>query len=709
MENAEERYRNLCSLETLRSGKRGFFGDFSERVTNHVGDRWISKVFARFANDEDRIRAVFADAKIAEVALETLNRTDLLYRGKDANASRTSRLEGFVSATAAKRREALSRFSQAVLRAPLPGKDEKVDRGFGLPLALLARAEILLAENEHVLALQDLRYAEELGLPDEFRLVSSRERYFKVPRAEFRSFCLFRSELARKKETCERSMRENENSLISAKELERRRGWTSVESKPLPRLAAGENPRLPGASSLLEIEETDDAGKRAIAAKEIVPGDALVVEAPLGAVLLPDFFGTHCHHCFSRFVAPVGCPDCSGVAFCGIRCRDAAISSYHKYECKILALLIGSGMSVLSMLALRMVTQNGPRKCSEIWTALTGRDVDEREDKTAASKQSKSAKRRSRKKKWRDSRREQNIREGDGVDQRAYDLVTHEKQRTAKDFLERSLMAAFLLRCLQRVGFFERTSNDAETPNEREIAVAALLSRHLQLLQFNAHEVFETRHGTEHRFRGSKPVYLGVAVYPTVARFNHDCYPAVTRYFVGRSIVVRAIRRLRPGDVVAENYGPIFTKIPLKKRRDTLAGRYWFRCECTACREDWPLFDGLTNDLVRFRCPTESCEKLHGQPADPSTAVVLCSGCRREVDLRGPLESVRECERLYARGFAAMDEERPEAALREFLEGTDKFHRVAVPPHRDTHLAEIAASICMADQGNVWSQPNQTL
>ena len=69
----------------------------------------------------------------------------------------------------------------------------------------------------------------------------------------------------------------------------------------------------------------------------------------------------------------------------------------------------------------------------------------------------------------------------------------------------------------------------SETLDDREIAVAGLLLRQLQLLQFNAHEVFETRLGREHRFRGSRPVYVGVAVYPTVARFNHDCYPAVTR------------------------------------------------------------------------------------------------------------------------------------------------------------------------------------
>lgn len=69
----------------------------------------------------------------------------------------------------------------------------------------------------------------------------------------------------------------------------------------------------------------------------------------------------------------------------------------------------------------------------------------------------------------------------------------------------------------------------AEVPGAEEIIVAALLLRNLQLLQFNAHEFFETRVSAGHRFRGSRPVYLGVAIYPTVARFNHDCYPAVTR------------------------------------------------------------------------------------------------------------------------------------------------------------------------------------
>jgi hypothetical protein len=59
----------------------------------------------------------------------------------------------------------------------------------------------------------------------------------------------------------------------------------------------------------------------------------------------------------SRLVAPMPCEMCSGVAFCGRPCREAA--GYHRYECRHMGLLLGSGMSVLCHLALRAVTQRG--------------------------------------------------------------------------------------------------------------------------------------------------------------------------------------------------------------------------------------------------------------------------------------------------------------------------------------------------------------
>jgi len=152
--------------------------------------------------------------------------------------------------------------------------------------------------------------------------------------------------------------------------------------------------------------------------------------------------------------------------------------------------LLGSGMSVLSMVAFRMVTQEGLRKCLKIYeelnkssektvtplTASTTSTTDTHNVKSSANS-SRSAKRRVRRKKFKESRRgEENAaakmqkeedakesRDDESVDITPYNLVTHADRRTSKDFLERSLMAAFLLKCLQRIGFFAQPTPDNGT------------------------------------------------------------------------------------------------------------------------------------------------------------------------------------------------------------------------------------------------------
>lgn len=166
-------------------------------------------------------------------------------------------------------------------------------------------------------------------------------------------------------------------------------------------------------------------------------------------------------------------------------------------------------MSVLSMVALRMVTQEGPRKCLKIYeelkknivvkaatplattstTTTTTTTPDTRDMKSPAS--SRSAKRRIRRRKLKESRRGKEItemmeekgtkepREGDdeNVDVASYNLVTHADRRASKDFLERSLMAAFLLKCLQRVDFFACPTPDDGTYHRPLYPVTYTLSR----------------------------------------------------------------------------------------------------------------------------------------------------------------------------------------------------------------------------------------
>lgn len=98
-----------------------------------------------------------------------------------------------------------------------------------------------------------------------------------------------------------------------------------------------------------------------------------------------------------------------------------------------------------------------------------------------------------------------------------------------------------------------------------------------------------------HSFNGSKQSNIGVALYKIGAYFNHDCNPGVGRYFVGTTLVLAACQPLVAGETVGENYGPVFTKNSLVARRRSLTSRYWFRCECRACQENWQLLEKLTN------------------------------------------------------------------------------------------------------------------
>lgn len=60
--------------------------------------------------------------------------------------------------------------------------------------------------------------------------------------------------------------------------------------------------------------------------------------------------------------------------------------------------------------------------------------------------------------------------------------------------------------------------------------MATVVLQSLQALQFNAHEIYETVMSKDKDFKTAQMKYIAVGIYLTVSLFNHDCYPAVTRY-----------------------------------------------------------------------------------------------------------------------------------------------------------------------------------
>ena len=153
---------------------------------------------------------------------------------------------------------------------------------------------------------------------------------------------------------------------------------------------------------------------------------------------------------------------------------------------------------------------------------------------------------------------------------------------------------------------------------------------------------------------GAKSVFIGAAVYPTLAMFNHSCDPSIVRYHInrvlcdklssckcttplefgrhqfysgfmsktrfaskpsrifpkarrflrttGQSFSIPAERteryelRLKIGQTRSKNH---FDSGVLQER---LKKQYWFDCACIPCQENWPLMHEMGDDHLNFKC-----------------------------------------------------------------------------------------------------------
>jgi len=129
--------------------------------------------------------------------------------------------------------------------------------------------------------------------------------------------------------------------------------------------ALGKNEKFPSASSKFDVQYSPTVGRYAFAKEDIQVGEEILEEKPYATFVRTEKMGTFCSHCFSRLKAPVACDTCAHVAFCSKKCRSDA-DKYHQYECRIMGLLIGSGMSLNCYLALRIITQSTVEEFKEV-------------------------------------------------------------------------------------------------------------------------------------------------------------------------------------------------------------------------------------------------------------------------------------------------------------------------------------------------------
>ncbi|XP_044759990.1 SET and MYND domain-containing protein 4 [Coccinella septempunctata] len=678
----DQNYATRCSEKTLQSDDEGFFLSLADNLAELAGNTWIEKCFGKLKNDREKLRSLYTHEPTKNALTEVLSNVQQIYRKKSSEIATARIKEAEELLEKNDLVKSLAFYSQAVLRSqltgefyidkdsfsytntihflnlPFPGENKKIDEGNTLSLALFGRSGVLMDMNKYDFALADIQMALKENLAEHLK----GDAYFKLAICYKALSEMQKATVALRlaqqllNESNEVILKRFHNQSMAVEKFQHKITRKTDE----PKLSGAPSKVFPSAVETLDLKETPIMGRHIVCKGKIKSGETLVVEPPYVACLVPEAYGTFCQHCFKRLVAPIGCPVCSNVAFCSLTCRNEALETYHKYECKILELLLGSGVSVLCHLALRMITQKKLEENMRLYQ----------------------------------NRREEHV----------FSLCTNKQKRTAKDFFRRTVMAAFLLRCLQKVGYFN-DENGSVVPNETETTVGEMLLFNLQMLQFNAHEIYEKIHPSTHRFKGAKINYIGVGLYPTVALFNHQCYPSVTRYFVGKNIVVNAIRPLNDGELVAENYGPVFTKKHLAARKNFLISRYWFDCQCPACVQNWPLFTLEKEDTtVRLRCPNKNCDNILSTMNETEKK---CSQCNDVVKVEGIKKKLKDCLDQYHLALEKMHEMQPDDSIQILTRALDTFHEIAAPPHKETHLAEETLRACYADRGNTFQVPSK--
>ena len=234
---------------------------------------------------------------------------------------------------------------------------------------------------------------------------------------------------------------------------------------------------FPAASDAIRVKYEPNVGRHVVAARDVMPGEVIFMESPIVSCLIDEHVESICLVCLRYTSSPLPCPTCSDVSFCSIDCRTQALQTFHKYECRLTHVFQETGIKDLPLLllAFRAVSQkpveyfvkNAERLNEPDPRFGLGEDGDYNSSDYAT----------------------------------LYHLCTHSHRRDSTDIYSKTIFAAFLLRCLQEVGYFKSVSASAPglTLSEPELLVGRILKHFLDCIQFNTHTIEVSRIHTPSR------------------------------------------------------------------------------------------------------------------------------------------------------------------------------------------------------------------
>lgn len=255
-------------------------------------------------------------------------------------------------------------------------------------------------------------------------------------------------------------------------------------------------------------------GRHVVTAKKINFGEVLAVEKPYVQVLLKNYLKDHCFFCLELCYSMIPCDNCVHAMFCSKKCQESCWNLHHKYECAILPTLYNLDMSKLNLAALRIaIVARKDYKFIENYVRTEGKSYKSQ------------------------CYEEIHFLEGN----------TH--LRKTANLFPKAVNAALLRHIVKEGSSLFKDFEDQEKDQE---VFGELIMKHLQTGPTNFHEISEVVETDDGFVQNDE---IGTGAYAFLSLLNHSCTPNVVRHCHGTEIVVRALRPIKKGAEILDNYG----------------------------------------------------------------------------------------------------------------------------------------------------------
>lgn len=345
-------------------------------------------------------------------------------------------------------------------------------------------------------------------------------------------------------------------------------------------------------------------GGRCYRAKEhIVMGELIIQETPQSVILFLDSLLERCTNCTRSVSNFWPCNRCSEVVFCSYDCATTALETFHKYECGITGFILGKEnfyslahvFRIYSSYSIPMLTYceneildrtEASARVSDFEGTFIRQELRRTEPLHALTDQEKLT-----------------------LFRALTSLLHH---RGKRDYLRESsttiLSFSIIFFLLHRGLLKEEILSDVDT--------LCRLAEQLSCAMFRTctNGFCWTEDRNCHK--------VGSCICFVSSFFNHSCDPNVQWQINDTGITLRAIRAVKPGELMTICYGPK-KDFDFLSRQSRLHDDYCFFCQCTVCRKDAAKYNIALKCNETANCPGpvllnkyESCLTC-GKKAEP--------------------------------------------------------------------------------------------